>query len=380
MTKQYRRETLDAIKADGDILKSELVPSQTAGKYPYLCPSCGRKGRVRTWAAGDDEHISKAARWHCQGCNSSGTVVDAVAARDGTEAGAAIRYLLDKWGDKPPARPQVGEQSKRVLEADGGDDGKGKSAGRGDDNPGWRRAYCQQAAERLWTWTGAQGLEYLHGRGFDDETIRRFRLGYDARCTVGGVLKYGRPSIVIPYSRAGDFYTARFIRPMTDKSGNETKCLNCRGDVPVYNAPALWAGYDVIIAVEGWADAISIAQAGETFNGVKVAAIATGGASNCGALVHILGEKPTRARLLIAFDDDDAGRQGGRELASKLQAVGQPCEAIDGAWAGRHDANDVLTAVDDIELVFAIWAAIRKGAAGDIRPQVGSVANVVSGS
>jgi len=249
----------------------------------------------------------------------------------------------------------------------------------GDD---WRREsqrYCVAAAARLWDASGKRALDYLHGRGFSDDVLRRFHIGYDSQSKVGGVLKYGRAGVVIPYSRRLDYYAVRFINPIVDADGDETKAMKPAaaraGDEPVFNSAALWAGYDAVIVCEGWFDALSIAQAAATITAANVGAISINGANSHGRLVDLLASRPTQARLLIALDDDDSGRNGARVLSEKLDSIGQQHEVMDGAavygcWTAADDdghrckdANDVLMRCDVDCLAVSIETMLNEPAA-----------------
>jgi len=375
----YTRDDLERVKQSVDALRDELEPAR---KHPgrgerlnYVCPACGRDGKVRVFVGNKDG----AAVWSCihASCGRAGNIVDLYMIRDGLTAGEATTAVCDKWADRlgRPAtassgqrsRPQAARRPGAVLPA-----GEPAAASRAstsststasssitatvasldDDLRRERQRYCIAAAARLWDASGKRARDYLHGRGFTDDTLQRFHVGYDAQCKVGGSLKYGRASIVIPYSRRLDYYAARFLKPIVGQDGDVTKCLNCPGSEPVFNAAALWAGYDAVVVVEGWADALSIAQAAATISTATVGAISINGAMNHGRVLDLLASRPTQARLLLALDDDGSGQDGARVLSEKLDSIGQRHELINsaavwGVWMTDDghkckDANDLL--------------------------------------
>ena len=187
------------------------------------------------------------------------------------------------------------------------------------------------------------------GRGFTLETMQRFAVGYDAksmRPAVGGTLPYGRPGVIIPYSRRLVYYQARFLKPMQGQD-DETKAMKptaaMAGPEPLFNPGALYA-YDAVVVTEGPFDAMSIAQGAAMMDGVKVGAVALNGAHAHNALLDALKVMPTAARLIIALDADEAGQAGAAELSMKLDTIGQAHEVIAGAdvWGGFKDANELL--------------------------------------
>lgn len=176
---------------------------------------------------------------------------------------------------------------------------------------------------------GSEGEAYLLGRGFTQETMQRFKLGYDAR----------RHCVTIPYNPQGSYYGRRSTLP-SGKAHDNLKGVT----VPLFNAAALYTG-DVCFVVESPLCAISIAQAG----GAAVAISGTGGKSR---LYDQLKKKPTAAALVICMDNDDAGRKATDEIGTALDEMGVYCVDGTGAIMGetqdpqdpayRKDPNEVL--------------------------------------
>lgn len=390
----YTHDDLERVKCSLDALHAELVPAKHPGrgdKRNYVCPACGRDGKVRVYRGNKDG----AAIWSCvhATCRKAGNIVDLYMIRDGLSRGEATTAACDRWADflGRPAAASSGSRRQRpgaaalpagepAADVCGLDDSTGAASNRitasstpQDDRRHDRQRYCLAAAARLWDASGQRARDYLHGRGFSDDTLRRFHIGYDAQCRVGGSLKYGRAAVVVPYSRRLDYFAARFLKPIVDADGKETKCLNCPGDEPVFNAAALWAGYDAVVVVEGWADALSISQAAATISTATVGAISINGAMNHGRLLDLLASRPTQARLLLALDDDESGQAGARVLSQKLDGIGQRHELIDGSivygqWEkddghGCKDANDVLKFHGDDMLAVSIETMLDEPAA-----------------
>lgn len=358
----YDRNELEQVKQSPDILRAELIPSKVKGKY--ICPDCG-KDCVSVWA-----NVGKAAGWQCWKCGAHGNVIDVFMLRDGLTARDAMVAVCDRWADS--LRGYISSSSSSsAIQIPSSTVTASDSGGIDAVTAERRRAYCEAAAQRLWRPEGVKGLQYLHDRGFDDDVLRQFCIGYDAACTVDGVLRYGRPSIVIPYSAIfKDYFVARFIQPMVDAASRETKCLGCKGtgEKHVFNVGAIWSKkYDAVIVCEGWADALSIIQAARTISTARVSAIATGGAMLHSGLIDALRDRLASPRLIVAMDADAAGQEGARSLSKALAAVGQVCEIVDGRlWHiddDCKDANDVLKRYGVEAVAAGIEAMLDRSAA-----------------
>lgn len=338
----FDRDQLDALKQDDRRLRDEFGEARGAGKSTrYRCPfgGCGGKYSVSVFRGRDG-----AAMFHCYGCGASGTIIDLLQLRDGLNVYEAMQQLIGADGS-PRRRPDGDLQPRDVTQI----------------QERWRadcRAYCEAAAAQLWNPAGRPGLEYLHGRGFDDDTLRRFRVGFDARATGHGAIKYGAAAVILPYSRRLDYYCGRLLRPRTigDKVLKSIQPARDRTGLdgePLFNAAALRAS-DVVLIVEGQLDALAIAQASTTISGPKIAAVALNGASSHRALIAELLEeqleRPAAARLLIALDDDDTGLAESAKLSAKLTAIGQQHEVISGIWTAHGDGTTTKDAADVLQI------------------------------
>lgn len=318
----YSKSDIDAVKLE---LLHELTPAK--GRGVYICPACGR-ARV---------YNPTATIWFCQRCRAKGDIFSAVRLRDGVTIEAAFATVMERYGhgqaaNVSPARPQAAPAPA--------DRGKQVAA------ETWRadcRRYLLAAAEAL---PGSAGEAYMQGRGFTSETLRRFGVGYDAKAKAHGALRFGRPAIVYPYSRRMDYYGLRFLRPIVDADGNVTKTMKPpagrAGGEPLFNSGTLRFGFDAVIVVEGPLDCMALAQ-GASQVGAKVGAMALCG-TGAGRLIDQLTAKPTAAKLLIALDNDEAGRSGAVALAEKLDAIGQEYEVMNTevCFATLKDPAEVL--------------------------------------
>ena len=181
---------------------------------------------------------------------------------------------------------------------------------------------------------------YFTGRGFTEDTMSRFNLGYDA----------DKKAVVIPYGRDGRYYITRSIegkayrKPKADEAGPE----------PLYNPACLYAGdAAAVFVVESALCAISIMQEG----GAAIALNGTGSEK----LLKQITEQPTQKTLVLCLDNDEAGRTAQHDLAGKLTAQGVPF--IEYNVAGEHkDPNEHLQA-DRAAFAEAVKSAIEAPAA-----------------
>lgn len=160
---------------------------------------------------------------------------------------------------------------------------------------------------------GSPGETYLKGRGFSEQTISDFRLGYDK----------AQDAVVIPYP-GEPYYITRSLQ------GKEYRKPPRQAE-PIFNAAAL-AG-DICFITEGQLDALSIIQAGGQ-------AAAVGGTSGPSKLKEYTGRLADQ--VYIVADNDDPGESAA--LKTK-EAIGDRTNVrIVHPPRGFKDANDILKA------------------------------------
>lgn len=177
---------------------------------------------------------------------------------------------------------------------------------------------------------GSEGELYLQRRGFTLETMRRFKLGYDA----------ARHCVTIPYNPQGSYYGRRSTLPDASRPHDNLKGVT----MPLFNCAALYTS-DVCFIVESPLCAISITQAG----GAAVAISGTGGKTR---LIDQLKRRPTAAALILCLDNDDAGRKATAEIDADLEELNVFCVVGTSSIMGdpqdpqealyRKDPNEVL--------------------------------------
>lgn len=179
---------------------------------------------------------------------------------------------------------------------------------------------------------------YLTGRGISTETAIKFGIGYDPRWKhPKSTYDYTHDAIIIPTSQSS--YVARLTKPyVNQKTGETTKVMKVN-HVQYFNGSALYSTDKPVFIVEGEIDALSILEAGGQ-------ALALGSAGNQKDLIAKV-TKVTPARcLILALDNDEAGRDAQSKLSQELTRLAIPHISTDTAllFNGGKDANDALIA------------------------------------
>ncbi|MFL5771065.1 MAG: DNA primase [Chloroflexota bacterium] len=303
----------------------ETVQLKKAGTtYKGLCPFHGEKTPSFTVTPGRET-------WKCFGCGEGGDIFSFVMKRDGLSFPEALKVLAAKAGvelDERTTREDARKKRLRdVLES----------------------AIAFYHAVLTGSRPGAAALEYLHDRGFTDETIARYQLGFApggwdtlARQLASRRDVRGEELVEVGLAqprqsgRGGvyDRFRERVIFPIRDANGSPVGLGGrlLQGDGPKYlNSPATplfdksrtlylvdkakgpirKSGQAVI--VEGYTDALMAHQAG--FDNV-VASLGTALTPGQVALLTRYAKK-----IALAYDVDAAGEKAGTFGATALEAL-----------------------------------------------------------
>ena len=285
-----------------------LERSQKGGLYN--CPICGSGTRVHKDGAlsirKSDNRVTCFGTGHCFGENGQDTL-------------GALRIL---WQDKSEREifAQCGYEMGGMVTSSAADlkDDVQQAQRITDTSPATApaKSFAEEIERYAAALDGSKGQSYLQARGISIETMKRFRLGYDAR----------RDSVTIPYNPQGSYYGRRSTDPNAARAHDNLKGVT----MPLFNGAALYSS-DVCFVVESPLCAISIVQEG----GAAVAISGTGGKSR---LIDQLKKKPTSAALVMCLDNDDAGRRATDELAPMLDELNVFC--VNGTAAIMGDVQD----------------------------------------
>ena len=312
---------LEEVRSRADIVEviGTHVRLRKAGRnFVGLCPFHGEKTPSFTVSR-------EKGFFHCFGCGAGGTVYNFLMRMEGVTFPEAVRSLANRYGITLPEE-------------------------RGDPRAGVEREAMLRAAEVandffthvLWTdKAGAPARDYLKRRAIDIETAKTFKLGFapaSSASLVGaltrrGLLEAGTKIGLVKGAGAQwrshtDMFKARLMFPIHDTTGRVIafggrvlddrlpKYINSP-ESPLYSkarnlyglaqARAAIAKADRAIVVEGYIDAIALAQAG-----FKETVASLGTALTVDQL-KLLG-RYTR-NVLACFDGDKAGH------AASLRAV-----------------------------------------------------------
>lgn len=324
-----------------DELRARLPVSEVVGKkvrltrhgreFKGLCPFHNEK--TPSFTVNDDK-----AFYHCFGCGQHGDVISFAMETEGLSFPEAIETLAAQAGlQVPQSSPEERERAKV-------------------------RSTLYDVVEQVCAWyeanlrsqEGNAAHDYLRGRGFTDETIARFRLGYapDGRgrllqaMEAKGVRKdqlVEAGLIKLPEGGGDprDYFFNRVMFPISDSRGRviafggrilgdgQPKYLNSP-ETPLfhkgrslYNFPmareASRAAGTVIVA-EGYTDVITLAQAGLPN---AVAPLGTALTEDQIRLLWRVADEP-----VLCFDGDTAGERAALRAAERALPLLQPGKTL----------------------------------------------------
>lgn len=177
------------------------------------------------------------------------------------------------------------------------------------------------------TAAAAEVLSWLALRGIHEQTARDFRIAQRQEA--------GKTYAIFPYLRDGEFINAKFRNIAEKRDMRQMKEAE----------PCLFGWHLIdpkcrrIVITEGELDAMTLHQAG-------IAALSVNAGAGSFAWLESDWERLERfSDIVIAFDADEAGRKGARELARRLgEARARLCE-----FAPYKDANEALQAGESPE-------------------------------
>jgi DNA primase len=321
-------------------------------------------------------------RYHCFGCGAQGDAITWMREREGAGSfNEAIEALADRFGVE--LRYQQASAQEEAQRAAGAR----------------RMQLLDRAADfyvaYLWRADEAEpARRYLADRGFGEELLRRYRVGYAPRA--GNLLArrardqgYGRQELVdagLARQNGADFFSARIMFPIADARGRvqgfggrtldpgeRAKYVNSP-EGPTFRkrrllfaldqarASAARAGW--VAVAEGYTDVLALAKAGVD------AAVACMGTSLTNEQLRLLAR--TAGEVRLCFDGDAAGQEaawrsveaaGG--VAVRLSAVPLPSGSDPGDLAGTEDGLARLrAAVESPTPMMSYLVRSRVGRAG----------------
>lgn len=290
--------------------------SAKGNRKAYVCPICGSgTGRNKTGAF----TITKdGLKWKCFACDKGGDTLDLIGYLEGIDdysakvTRAAELFNLDI---EAPAEYQ-NQDTQTNMHTDT------KTETNYID-------FYKQANKNI------QATNYPEKRGLSKAILDRFKIGYVENWRHPDVSENvpTSPRLIIPVTQTS--YLARDTRdniPDYQKTYAKTKV----GGSDIFNGKAFIDDLDKpIFIVEGEIDALSIMEVG----GV---AVGLGSTSNADKLVDELKDKKLERPLILALDNDSAGRKAQDELAKLLQAKKIPYIIAELTTKDVKDPNEML--------------------------------------
>ncbi len=311
-------EKIEEIRTANDLIDviSAHTPLKKRGKnFVGLCPF--HQEKTPSFTASAEKQM-----YHCFGCGRCGNVFTFVMELEKLTFVEAVRSLAQRVGIAIPETEAQYEQSGEIENL----------------YNACRFAGMQFYTNLTKTDEGRSALEYFHGRGFSDETIRSFGLGYSMNSwdsllnkakeegmSSDSMLKAGLARVRDDGSGQYDYFRGRAMFPIFSTAGRvvgfgarkireddqiQGKYINSP-ETPIYNKSRILFGLfqakDAVRAensalmVEGYADLISLYQAG--FQNV----VASSGTALTTEQVQLIGRYTKN--LTLVYDADSAGSQ-----------------------------------------------------------------------
>lgn len=172
--------------------------------------------------------------------------------------------------------------------------------------------------------------DYFTNRGLSREIIDRFNLGYDSEKNL----------VTIPYNPDCKGYVHRILWDSDNKY--------CKYGNEIFNIKALYSeGIDkflfgndeYVFITEGQIDAMSFEEIGLSATGL-------GGVNETKKLIELLKDKATEKVIVLALDNDKAGRRATGKFIEELaeDELDQKYIAISDLYGKYKDANEFLVA------------------------------------
>ncbi|WP_110926896.1 DNA primase [Bacillus massiliglaciei] len=319
------RESVDIVDVIG-----EYVQLKKQGRnYFGLCPFHGEN--TPSFSVSADKQI-----FHCFGCGAGGNVFTFLMDMEGYNFVEAAKNLAEKGNipldveiNKDHGRSHVPAGSAQMLEA----------------HELLRKFYHHLLMN---TKEGQEALEYLMNRGFTEEAIEKFQIGYslDSWDFAAKLLsKRGfspelmeQGGLIIHREKDGKYFDRfrnRVMFPIMDHQGNtiafsgralgedEPKYLNSP-ETPIFNKSKVLYNFQLArphirkkeqaVIFEGFADCISAVRAGVENS------LATMGTALTDQHIQLL--KRNTDQIVICYDSDSAGLNAANRAASMLQEHG----------------------------------------------------------
>lgn len=297
------------------------------GRRTWICPKCGNgKGKD-----GDgislDPNSKNVPHYKCFKCGLYGDIIDLFRYYKGFSNNAeAFREFCHYFGEpiKKNQTNLTNYKSKKWI--------RSNITTINSQQESDLTKFLDQVSEKI--------TDTNYHRGISIETLKRFKVGFAAQWQHPKAPNSARsPRLIIPTSKSS--YLAR-----STTSDSKIKV----GNVHIFNIDTVQTAQQPIFIVEGEIDALSIIDVG-------CEAIALGGISNIGLLISDLtrkmniesesatilqSQRSSGPILILALDNDEAGKKATEKLAEELQSINFPFFYANDIYGTFKDANEIL--------------------------------------
>jgi Toprim-like len=202
--------------------------------------------------------------------------------------------------------------------------------------------YVEACEKILWRPTGRPVLDWLHGRGFDDDLLRANRVGCDPGRDVmqrqRGLAYGGSIGAVLPaLSEKGDvhYVQTRYLKPGTGPKYDNPAAALATNPRVAWTIGTISIQVETCILCEGIPDALTAATAG--FRSIATLGSSSGDAAAVARVADYLGIGGTN--LTLVNDNDDAGKAWGTRWEKALHMHRVEARRIEPPMPGA-DLND----------------------------------------
>ena len=288
---------LDYLVSKGDLEES--------GDGFYTCPFCNSGNKQKNTAA---FHV-KGTRYNCFSCTKKGDIFDLVGHMEGLENNFAKHYNRTLKIMRPYLDGNKPEKSVKVTTP---------KVQKEEDYT----EYLHKCHEDV------SGTDYFVKRGLSKGIIDRFNLGYDA----------DKNLVTIPYNPDCKGYVHRVLWNSDYKyckHGNEM--FNIEALYSYHTADDLFNNGGYVFIVEGQLDSLS-------FEEIGLDAVGLGGVNETTKLVEQIKKRPSSKILILALDNDKAGKRATGKLVEEIaEAELNQKFIVKSDLYGRYkDANEFL--------------------------------------
>ncbi len=345
-----------------DVIARRVKLTRKGREHGGLCPFHSEK--TASFTVSEEKGF-----YHCFGCGAHGDVIGFVMQTEAVSFPEAVERLAAEAGIavpvSTPEERQRAERQATLLQV--------------------MEAACAWFESQLRAPAGRTARDYLAGRGLDDSTISRFRLGFapDSRsglrtALMGATISEAQlveTGLLIRPEDGGaayDRFRGRVMFPITDVRGRviafgarilgdgQPKYLNSP-DTPLFNkgrvlygmATARRAARDSgrVIVCEGYTDVIALARAGIN---EAVAPLGTAITESQLELLWRMAAEP-----VLCLDGDEAGRRAAKRAAERALPLLKPGYSLSFATLAPGQDPDSLIAAGGAAAMEEVLAATR---------------------